>query len=908
MNSRSREKMQMALEPIRKRMEKNRPAREERLKKLIEYRSVDIGSEDYRDSTAEETKIESGEQENRLFLEITSLLENNQWEKAYDWLEKIGEKNILSADFYMQLNEFLIDHEFPQDDNFELDGFARIFFSECLEKIATMEKGAEYLLSLFDNNKVSDAVLTSFGSIDFIDAEPIVSCYNEIAEAILKTGDPRAEEYVSYILAHWDKKAIKFCSQQPLNIEEKRKREKMSDQLDEENYRLLISADDDAPAKNTKQDGQQYYDQQYYIDQRNYFIDHPEEINVTADSDIIDISFGSQEKRGLLDSLGHTHNEKVVDNLVEFIKNDENASLFLRQVSDIINNIAPERAINKLLNLLKSENEFTRRDASAVLHRLEFGRIGISEEGVRYLEKIYDLGELNNPNYHVGRLTADGEMGLFDEELKLIKFFELGDLSSPEKKVKAKVLDFAYETLFVGQENETPEQREKRLQYLEEFKQHYYEIAQDRIFTATGVKLNNLSFKEQGWFVIYFNEADEGSKERLREFVAKHGEEGIKTFLALESGEKNGEVILELGEKLDQETGRRVFGKFNELSSFIKSSNEELSREFFNDDKTIEPHAEILKRANQALIDSQKNLPENMAGLSEGEKKKIFLEIRKKLNAIKKETAFFTACVKTAYKELGEIDFEELRSADYCQLTGKDITDVDLAEMKRIYEENYQKYPPGFRQKLIGAFERRTNPESGKASFDILKYRDEVVGFLSFEGIGQLTDGRKKKYFGSFNLDQKYTNAKLGEVMLKKALDREAPASIIEADCDPQAPITKKYLENGFVAINYYDYEGVPSFKIIRDDELNNKLESKKISLPEITRLASGQSHNNNIEIQAFKPGEQPTFSLLGEGLILTQYITDKETGIVYCVYEKVSLPLTYHSAEDHSKEQPLAA
>jgi hypothetical protein len=140
-------------------------------------------------------------QEDVIFDEIVELLKNNKWIRAFDLLEESEQRaDFLSVDFYKKLNEFLINHNFPQDDNFELDGFARIFFDKCLEKIATQKGGADYFLSLFDENRVSGAVLTSFGSTDFIDAEPIVSYYNAIAKTILKTGDPRHRDIDNFLI------------------------------------------------------------------------------------------------------------------------------------------------------------------------------------------------------------------------------------------------------------------------------------------------------------------------------------------------------------------------------------------------------------------------------------------------------------------------------------------------------------------------------------------------------------------------------------------------------------------------------------------------------------------------------------------------------------------------------------
>lgn len=191
---------------------------------------------------------------------------------------------------------------------------------------------------------------------------------------------------------------------------------------------------------------------------------------------------------------------------------------------------------------------------SRLLHRLEFGRIPVSASGVEYLGRMYDLKEHNNEGYHIERLTVDGHVGIFDDEFELIKYFNLGDLTDGQTKIVPEVLDFTYETLFFATEDETSAERAKREKYLQEFKKHYAEIASDLLFQETGVRLNNLTFREQGWFLIYFNQADETTKERLRSFVASHGENAIRVFLSLEQQGDMADKVLELQEKFGSRT------------------------------------------------------------------------------------------------------------------------------------------------------------------------------------------------------------------------------------------------------------------------------------------------------------------------------------------------------------------
>jgi len=270
--------------------------------------------------------------------------------------------------------------------------------------------------------------------------------------------------------------------------------------------------------------------------------------------------------------------DSVVDMAVDFWDKNRNP-IFGNAIADVLSHANPSRGASQLLERLRSE-ETEKKPLTAMLYRLEFGRVGISEEGVKYLERMYDLGEYNNPDYHVSRLTSQGEVGVFDEELKLIKYFHLGDLSEEQDNVQANVLDFTYETLFVAQPGETEKQRKERLKYLEEFKSNYYEIAQDTIFEQTGVRLNNLSFREQGWFVVYFNNADDLQKNRLRTFVKEQGEEGLKSFLSLEYGNEMGNVVLDICENGNKDVSKRVFRKYGKMVRATENIREYLKENF----------------------------------------------------------------------------------------------------------------------------------------------------------------------------------------------------------------------------------------------------------------------------------------------------------------------------------------
>lgn len=309
---------------------------------------------------------------------------------------------------------------------------------------------------------------------------------------------------------------------------------------------------------------------------------------------------------------------EVIDYLVGCIKNSHMD--YRENFYDILKiiNKNPGRAISGLLELIKKEKDpIDKALATRVVYHLEFGHVGISAEGVKYLERMYDLGEYNNPDFHVSRLTADGEVGIFDEELKLIKYFHLGDLSTDENKVRAQVLDVTYETLFVARPNETEEERKERMIYLKEFKANYHKLAEDKIFVETGVHLNNLSFREQGWFLIYFSTVDGVQKARIKRFLGVFGEEGLKTFLALELDRGMGEKILEMTENGDNNEVKKILGDYLKIveyaDNFYQAVAPHIKQASVNfNEKDF--YLSLLSRANSLISFSAQYFKNNKAG------------------------------------------------------------------------------------------------------------------------------------------------------------------------------------------------------------------------------------------------------------------------------------------------------
>jgi len=597
-----------------------------------------------------------------------------------------------------------------------------------------------------------------------------------------------------------------------------------------------------------------------------------------------------------------------VDSLIKYIEKDFFSYTHIKELSEAFQKIDINYSAAKLLEMLKNENtgDLRKKITTNILHRLEFGQIGISEGGVNYLEKMYDLGENNNPDYHVSRLTADGEIGVFNEEKELIKYFHLGNLSSDEKKVKAKVLDFAYDTLFVGKEGETDEEKKKRLEYLAEFKKNYYKIAQDKIFKKTDVQLNNLSFKEQGWFLIHINELEkkgggEKEKERLKGFVKEYGEEGIKTFLSMNANEKSGESILNIAEKLKGSEGlaKNIFSKFNEVSSLVKETNEDLSQQFFKGDKIVEPAAEILKRAHRILINfEQKITGSDFENLDTKDRVKIKNELNNELRDIQKDVVFFASMFKTAYKGKENVDFNEVKNLDFSIQTSGMLNEGDREKIREITNNNYSNNEDQQQVVLDGVEKSFANRED--TQWYILRKEStenesgEITSFVRFD-----EDENGDLYVASLNVDPKFKGSALGEAMYNNAVNSEAKFHKITGRAEMGKQMSMYHIEKaGFVAdgIIVDDKTKIPYFRIIRDDKVNNQYKSRRegSSLENIVGAKGDYRKSLNEEeifSDIYELGSSEMQSAIEEcsrnNYVVTRILPTDNENQIKCIFEK---------------------
>jgi len=539
-----------------------------------------------------------------------------------------------------------------------------------------------------------------------------------------------------------------------------------------------------------------------------------------------------------LADCGHDDKEKNIDFLLEFWDKNRNP-LFSGEIARALSSLDSDLAANKLLKMLKDEKG-DKNFLSAMLYRLEFGKLQISNEGAKYLEKIYDLGEYNNPDYYINRLTVDGDIGIFDEELALIKYFQLGELDSEDKKIKAKILDFTYETLFIGSNEETQEEKTQREKYLQEFKDNYFSLSNDELFKESEVALNNLSFKEQGWFLIAFNQADDKKKDKIRSLVAQHQEDGVKSFLALEIDNSLGDKLININENItEKEDSRLLFYKLARISELAFSTTDELKDYFIanGDPKNIQ-----WQDIRLALLGNVKKIINNFNNTeySSEEMKKLL----KELDAAQVEITFLSTLLRNVKENEYDLDWNLIKDLSLnIKNFGLDMDAADKKDVLAMAKTNWSEFGnEKMADTVMSGLEIALDNTKNQRCY-ILKYKGKLIAFVRFEKTEQGT-----LYAGSLNVSKDLRGLNIGNEMMQQALVAESEHNILEASASVKIPAGCAYIEKvGFVAdgiIENYHGSNEDLFNISLDKNKNpnyrfrNEGKQKPINQEDIKVLA----------------------------------------------------------------------
>ena len=373
-------------------------------------------------------------------------------------------------------------------------------------------------------------------------------------------------------------------------------------------------------------------------------------------------------------------------------------------------------------------------------------------------------------------------------------------------------------------------------------------------------ELKDLSIREQFYFLNFLKRVSVSDSETMKRFTSLYGVNGMRTFLSLERGEEAlGDSIVAFGQH--DEIAGTIFKYYSELLDSAERA-EELVRE-------------VSDCVGNTCIDLANQVRENI--LSRAQK-----DLEKAVRAhdpseVASQIENYVAAAKEYVALLQEVGTGKIES-----VSPESLTSEERVRMQELLHKNYDKIYPEpenneFKAAVAGSLVKSfSNPNT---SYRILRDQGKIVSFNRFDTLRDYT-GKEVSYFGSFNADPAYNG--VGSIMLEETIeDQLENGHPMMAHCDPTQAITKKYIEDGFVATGFYLLAGKPSFEIWRSKDSTGQLDSKQRSIEELLTLTEDTG-----SIVVREQSSTETYPELQKNMGLTRYFTHQ--GKTYLVFEKL--------------------
>jgi hypothetical protein len=401
--------------------------------------------------------------------------------------------------------------------------------------------------------------------------------------------------------------------------------------------------------------------------------------------------------------------------------------------------------------------------------------------------------------------------------------------------------------------------------------------------------LKDLSIKEQIYFSTFLQNATFETVYPMSSFVVRFGLHGMRTFLSLERGGKElGDLIIKFGTE-HKELAEEIFKYYSSLLDSADRAEELVEQASPYSSKELDVTIKMLER-----MSNTKKIIEKIPSFFEKKNKELTENIRENLlgRAQKDLERALKAGDSTKVEEL--VKTYDVHAKEYVALlqevgmgniekkSPNELSPEDKDAMFSLLQENYQKTYPGEEYKeFVGMVQESlqksfTNPNT---IFRILRDKGKIVSFNRFDIVTE-PEGGEKTYFGSFNTDPAYSG--VGSVMLEKTIQaRLKDGRPMIGNCDTNQPITRKYIESGFIATSFFMAPSeIPAFEIQRTQDSATRFKTKTMTIEELL------THTDTFYTVRKKEVEE-TYLEIQEGKVLTRFFEHNKE--FYLVFEEVA-------------------
>jgi hypothetical protein len=261
----------------------------------------------------------------------------------------------------------------------------------------------------------------------------------------------------------------------------------------------------------------------------------------------------------------------------------------------------------------------------------------------------------------------------------------------------------------------------------------------------------------------------------------------------------------------------------------------------------------------------------------------VLNRIEQKLQAVSEEQDLFLESFRSLVESGEPLTLEDINNSTFDVKRGGALSQDEVQQMKEIYSFNQSEV--GAHEALVEGFLKRTADPA--TYFYIFKWQDKLQSFVAFT-----EEKNGHMHATSFNVNPGARGYKIGETMLQSAIEKEAEQHVLIAECYMHVPITRKYLETGWIAHGHFFEPGKDEgtidrlFEIYRNDSESGIFWGKQSKVTSET-IENYENVPPGVLIATAEEPQGLPLQMLQEGYVMTRMILSKKDKKYYGVFEQ---------------------
>ncbi len=320
----------------------------------------------------------------------------------------------------------------------------------------------------------------------------------------------------------------------------------------------------------------------------------------------------------------------------------------------------------------------------------------------------------------------------------------------------------------------------------------------DNIEKDLHINLQKLSFQEQIYFLTFIARRKNSEFSELRDFTHRYGNDGLHTFLSLaKGGPEMGQKILDIGEKLPEESARAIFAKYTELVYASEASI-----------KNISQYRVDVEAIRDYLLDRGVRWLKSFDYHTITEKQLI-----RKLENSKQEIFIKGQVLKYLNKHLENFDIEAF-SRDFAIEMKKstELSEKEKEEHIELYDVLRDHYDSHTKESTVSYYKKKLEEED-QVILDIRDNKENaLIGSIR---VGKMNNGNYE--IASLMVDYPYEHIDLGSLIFEKAVALFGDKTLEGRVLKGKEWLLDYYARFDFKVAEEINDDGVPAYRIIRE-------------------------------------------------------------------------------------------